>query len=576
MAKVETRQPGQVKSQISQARGASPSATAESFGGGGARAIGQLGQGLAAVSQDTQRTLQVYNQIDESTEFAKNKNDVRDAVRLANREFRGLSTQAQAKLGEEASNIYKPTEKEYEDIYRKFQEGFQEDPRLVEFYKASLDPKMEGHLSRVLSHQQSQRNVYKNNTLDAENQDAIEDAMSAWNDADEVASSEEIVKLNTMEKFKGQGQKVVSKRVEDAVSSMYVQVAGNIAQDSPQQAIKYAEQYKDKITPKAFTSLKAGLKDKADQEWVRDKAVGISADPNLSYEDKLKEVDKIKDAERAGKVRRLVKSRETEQRAVAKAEKDQAYQAEVDKVYTARGAYSLVDIPLSMDATEQNSLFTLADKIKKESLGGSTVSDKALLTDLMTMPLDDLRERDITGYISKLNSGDYSKVLDRYKGKGTGLTKPLQQAKTAIKAMDAFNIKEEGDAASKLTNDYIAALQKRLRGIPVNDQTSERINDIIYKDLLAPVTVDPWGLFNSETLFRFQVEQLDDLKRREDFYTQNIPESLKGFGEATKYDRGTERYYVDGDGVRRIYDRYGNYQKSFKAPTDKKKVVTNE
>lgn len=570
MPRVPTYQP-----QVSQ--GALPSvrlsggATSESFGGGTARAIGQIGQTFESVGLALTR----QNVFDETkTRLMKDKAFAREGINFSSSALRQKASELYRLKGKEAVDAYNQFEKFATDL-RKSQLKDLENDQQRDFFSASYDSLASGHLNRTMAFQEKALVDYERMTLDAQNKNAVEEAVAAWEDPSTVSNAEAVVTANTRHAQRGMGKDITDKSVEDAVNNLHSNVMSSISQESPSEAKKYLQGNWDKFNPGARDKLLKDISEMSLQEKSRDQAIVLSAS-NMSLEDQLKEVDKIKDPKEAALTRSLVKSRNNEKVAIKKAEEKQYVETEWDNLFESPKDYK---IPLELPANEQKSMQAykvqaLKEWEKNKGIGAGASTDWNTYTRLMLMPEGELSKLDLTPHIKNLAPSEYKALItlqrklrfptgSEQSKKAKRVRTVYQQASQALKGIDEFNIKEEGEDAATRTNQFYEQYSTRINQIPAEERTEEKVGEVI-RDLLSPVSVDT-GWFDlklDKNFYRFETPyQSADIE--EEVYTQNIPASLDRYTNV-KFHKGTGRYYVDGDGVRKVFDTYGVYIESFR------------
>lgn len=524
-----------------------PDATPSAFGGAQAQGISQLAQGLGAVTDALRES-----------EFNRDKALVRDELNNVRSEARTFMADVYSRKGKDAINVYPEVQKQL-DEYKKARLKKLTTPQQQEMFNTNYYTLMNGHLDRAIAFQEDARKKFEIETLQAENENAINDAVSARTDKKEILKAELEIEANTRQANKGQSADIIKNSVSEAVHNLHATVLEALAQDSPKAAAGYLAENKDKFDPKYAARTEAQLREKVKEIDIRDTAIAISSTGTL--EEQLSRVDKIADMDKATKVRRLVKERYNEKVNIQKAQAKQRIDSEADKIYKNPFGYRLNVSEFS--ASEQDYLYNLQQRIKNDKIaeqggGSKSRTQPDVYMDLMTMPVDDLRKQDLKKYVNKLSSSDFEEIFKRQRD-GDKYTNQMTTLKTAISGMDDFKIPsgrrsnsgKAKEAALRKTR-LIAAFQNRLNNVPVDQQTPDKINDIIYKELLAPV--DP-GIFSGE-IYRFEIPYLED-KKKDKYIRSILPESIDFDPDNVEYDERKNVFYVYGDGIRAVYDRDG-------------------
>ena len=587
MAKAPIYQPGQVKRQNLPSVRISTRATPASFGGARAEQIGAFGASLSQVSAvATNLTIQ--------SQEKKNRTLARDYYNQASRELNNwLTTDLYGREGEEALDAYDVAAKKVEEFRKKYVAKLKNN-RQQELFNASYDSLSAGHLNRAIGFQEQQRSKHELNTIAAENLLEIETAVDNRTDPEAVKAAEKTILINTLYVNKGASPEVKEKAVAEANNTLYNSVLDALINDSPGAAFSFYQINKDKFSPIMQVKLEAELKELTEAETVRNAATVIS-NSGLSIEDQLAEVDKIKDADIAAKVRSQVKNRNNEKALISKANAKQLLDDEWTRLLQNPRQY---DIPQSLPANVQKDMRTFQDQAAKEwaferGVGPGAVTDWLLYNDLMSMSDEEFAKEDMTEHITSFTPVHYKQLVDRQRGarfptgsakknKATRVRTIQQQAKAAISGMADFDTrtrkgkrKKEDEVldATERTNRYYEQLADALATIPEEEQTEERLGRLT-DHLLSPVTIRrgikftpfiPGTPFHKipypslgDKIYRFEMPYLEDIKEKQKAFKQNIPQNLKAYLDV-KFDDDAEIYYVEGDDITKFYDLAGTY-----------------
>jgi len=529
-----------------------PGATAAAFG--------------ATDAQATAGLLQLVGTAINSTNLLTDKSIVRDRLNDNRSEIRQYMGEIATRKGEDAINSYSEVEAKLNDVRRQTLDGFS-NQRQKDFYSSSYDPLMSSNLQNAIGFQTKARLEYERDTLLAANQNDVEDAVT--NRLDKQAITDSKLRIEDRTKFlnRGLGKEIIGRKVDEAVNNMHVSVLGALTQDSPEAAQGYLEQNWEEFNPIMRENLKVQLQQKADAAWINSNAQRITKSGG-DLAGQLKEVDKITagatgtDVNRANNLRKVVKDRFSEFEAIRELNSKETLDTEADKIYKDPFAYTL-DFA-EFNAREQDYLYNLQKRVKNDKLaergvGATTKSDPDTYMDLMSMPLEELRQEDLTKYVKALSSGDFKEVFKRQEG-GDKTTNQMSALKTAISGMKDFRIirkrGKRNEDASIRTSQLTAEYKKRLALIPPQEQTDAKLNDIIYNDLLAPVTTAPLSI---KTTYRFQVPYLEGRKQARAI-KDITPTNLRN-NQNVEYDQDRNIFYLYGDGIRKVYDIEGTLLK---------------
>ena len=544
----------------------SAQASPESFGAGQARDIQDLGAAMGKAGD-------AYSEYKLRSQQRTNKAIVRDSLNSAREEMRQYMSGVYRRRGKDAITVETEAAQELQKIRGKYLEQLKDDQQR-DFFTPSFDGLMQGHLDRAMAHQEEQRMEFERLTWDAENQNAIEDAVSARTDPKAIKDAEFTIVANTKASLYGAGEEITKKAVEDAVHNLHASVLSALTQDAPKAAQGYMTEHWDKFNPRVRDELKKDIDSQVAKAWVRDTAV-ILFNSGRSLPEQLEEVDKIKDVEKANALRNALVEMDDERQKVKKMKNRELYEGEFDKLFSDPVSYQ---VPLHLNATEQEKLYNMRKKLIEDNVaskgaGAKPATNWAHYEELMTMSDSDLAKADIPSY--DLAPPEFKSLIKmqreaRKDGGATRLRKPLQQLQDAIAGMPEFQVTKKkgkvdkkGQQAAIRRNKLISAFSNAINAMPEEQQTEDAINKLVYKDLLAPVTdsgVPGWP-FDNKNYFKYELHDIEDAEEKQAMFEKNVPDSLKGLSNV-EFDEQGKRYYVLGDGVRDVYDEYGRYIKS--------------
>lgn len=569
MAIVPKYESGQVALQPAPGPRLSPSATGKMFGGEQAQGIFSFAEGLGDFSNAALRSA-VLN--DAHSKKTRDTSVARDALNSARSEVRQFMAEVYQRKGKDAIDIYPEVEKKFQEIRKKYAAQFGNIDQ-QDLFTASYDTLMDSHLNRALAFQEDRRTEFEQATLSAENQNAVEDAIAAGADYSALLEAEETIVNNTNYANRGQKQAVKDEAVMLARHNLYQQKAISLANSSPTEALDFINQFEDKFKPSALSTLRAELEKQAMGEKAIAATKMIFA-MNIDDEGKLAEVDKIEDAALATQVRSLLKQRMAERDAINQVKVQQLVEDEWDNMFKDPMNY---EVPLYLPASDQKAIAQYKDQAIKDwkaqnGTGPAVETNYSKYYALMGMSDADFMEEDLMKYVKDFSPEDFKALVKMQrevrKGKANRVREMNQQAQGRISGMKDFQITVKGERneeAAIRTDRYYEQFSKQLAMIPEEEQTEERVGQLITQ-LLMPAEIgsklSPASWMQYRRAYRFEIPYLKDKGEQAEFYRRNPPESLRGF-DNLQYDETTQRYYVDGDGIRDIYDADGTYIKSF-------------
>lgn len=568
MVKVPTYTPGQIKEKKMPGVRFSANATGASFGGNTARDLGNLGDALTQAGNVAMHHAALENQklskAHARDALVRFKQEADDFLFGDGKENRGLYS----KQGKDASNATGEAEKAFSELRKKYVQELKDD-YTRELFDASADSYVSGNMRSIHKFRSSQIEKFHVATLDAQNKHFADTAMKNRMNPQMIKESQEGIVANVQAKYKGYGKDVIDAAIIQEKNNLHSNILGAHANESPRLAMDYLNANWEDFDPKNRAALKEKLNDMVENEWVRDKAMALDA---LPLEKAMAQVDKVKDADKAAKLRRLVKDRYSEKQMLKSLEDKQVLESETDVLFSAfqkddLAALKAYKTPMSAPGKDQEHLYALKQKflrdaLAKKGIGTKTQTNLVVWSRLEDMSIDDLRQVDLKQYIPDLNAADYKALFKKQRdGKGSKVTSPYQQLKIAVKDMGEFDPKDE--EGSQNLNRLIGQMRTRLEAIPQKEITEEKIHDIIYKELLAPANFEDegWFWFDREGK-RYELSYKEEDKAKH--FEENIPEPLKAYGEAVKFHPETERYYVQKNGIRKVFDKYGRHKVTVK------------
>lgn len=544
----------------------SANATGASFGGTRAKQLSQFGQALQATSDDIARSAVVYN---ETTLKRRDTSVARDSYIKASSEANQYMIDVFGREGKDAVDMYPEVEERLGEITRRYEESLS-NPRQREFFRASFDRSVENSLNRTAVYIQEARKKFEADTIDAENSLAVDTAVAVRTDPSAIVESERTIRANTAYRYRGQGPDVQKQKTDEAVNHLHTSVLKALQYDSPEAAQGYLTANWDKFNPTLREELKKVLKDTVESKVRRDTAQQIVAS-GKSLEDQLKAVDKIKDPQRADAVRKRVKDLNEEKAAADKARSVQRYEGLVDQVFQDPDTF---EVPLDLDAATQEKLYDLQKKLRKDKLaelGGTTPdnTDWGVYYELKSLPVEEFRDVDLLQYQKDLNETELKELIKEQRDARTdpakvfALRTPYQTAKDVVQGLPDFDVRQDGrrgERAALRRQRFFTQYEMRLSQLPADQRTAAKQLEIA-NELLSPAPI-PVPFWPDKKAYRFELPYIKE-RDRDNALRQNLPESLSAYPQVD-FDESTQRYFVDGDGVRDVYDIYGNYLTSFR------------
>lgn len=376
-------------------------APVSAFGAGQAADISKIGQAITNLGAAAYRS-------EKNTEGTKHRAVAREGLNSARSELRQFNAELYQRKGKDAVDAYKTAEDKHNELRSRYTEGMTPEQR--DMFTASYDNEMQRSLDRAIKFQEKARLDFDHSTMDAENQNAIEDAVDSIEDPNELVEAKSTIIANTRAKLIGQDPKVVAKGVEDAVHDLHMEV---LKAQPLEERLGYLKTHWKEVNPKVREGLKSDIEGMMEQTWVRDKAMELSSS-GKSLEQQLAEADKIADAGKAEKTKKLVKDRYNEKQSLKNLAVKEKYESEVDLIFKDPLKYE--GVPPTFPAQQQEHLYNLHQKLKSEELAKKGVGAKVQTNwgtydRLLKMPRDQFLKEDMTKYQAELAGSEMKQLI---------------------------------------------------------------------------------------------------------------------------------------------------------------------
>jgi len=441
---------------------------------------------------------------------------------------------------------------EFRKIHSK---GLNENER--RYFDAAVNNAGERTKDSLMGHETRETLAWSREMRDAYSHDLTEDAILY---PDRVEEFEGLILVNTKANLKGADPKTLKQASETATDGLYSAVLKSKMQD-PKDAQVFLDANWKKFEPSTRVEKKAEIKEMARQQEVSEFVLGAQPLP-LDEQYALAEKEFAKDAESLKEANAEIKAKFSRKESLKILAEDEKVESEADKI--AKDPLAYPGVPHGeFSFKRQKELERYAKTEKDAKAGIDARTDWVLYSDLK----DKLARGDKVNpreFRDKLASTEYKEIDKLARGKvkpDFRIVTPYQQAKTAVKDAKRFKGEEGGQRLNRL----LGGLNERIKDIPPNEVTTEVINDILYKDLLAPVDYGFWGT----DIHRFEIPFIEDenLRTKTALDKDNIPEPLKDAIEGqnktlddVQYDLASGDYYTDSLGKREVYDQFGNFR----------------
>lgn len=517
MPRVKGPQVGQVTANAAPNVTQSANASADSFGAGQARDVQRLGAGLQDVGGSLGKLAIVgQDRVDKAI--------ARDTLNQARTDMRTFMADVYSRKGKDAINAYGETQKKVDELRKKYG-ALLKTPNQRDLFATSFDSLSNEHLDKSVVFGEKAKVEYENNSLDAENQNAIEDAVANRTDPRAIHQAEVTLIQNTRYKFRGQSPEFVAEEVEKARHALHKGVLDSIAVDSPVAAKEYFKKFEKRFDPSERDAIKKTLEKEALSFEVRQTALQWSVE-GRTYEDQIKEIDKVKDPERAKLLKAEVETRTATRDAVVKRKQNDTEDAFWTQVKNGGGVpWGRVRGEVAKD------MFAYQQALVR---GFAPTSDRATLLRLGTLTDQELRDHDTAALVEtaqSLTKEDFEAIFERHKNlkldkatdaddsrfksvraDATMIGDLLEGAGFTVTGKKGGDRKKNADAINRFWTayDYRVAESERTSGKKL-DSLQKR--DIAEKLLIEAPTKGWFGL-SKKPLFNIKLDDIDTGTRK--------------------------------------------------------------
>ncbi len=517
MPRVKGPQVGQVQATPVPGVQQSANATAESFGGGTARDTQRLGAGL----QDVGASLGKFAIVQQDR---VDKSIVRDTLNSARTDMRTFMADVYSRKGKDAINALGETQKKVDELRKKYGAALKT-PYQRDLFGTSFDALSNEHLDKAVVFGEKAKVDYENNSLDAENQNAIEDAVANRTDPRAVHQAEVTLIHNTRYKNRGQSPEFIAEEVEKSRHALHKSILDAISVDSPVAAKEYFKKFEKRFDPSERTAIKTHLEKESMAFETRQQALQWSVE-GRTFEDQMKEVDKIKDPERAKLLKAEVEARTATREAVVKRRQDDTEFSFWNQVKQGGEVpYGRVRGEVAKD------MFAYQQALVR---GFAPASDRATLLRLGTMSDQELRDADTAELVNSaasLSKEDFEAVFDRHvrlkldkatdandsrfksvRADATMIGDLLEGAGFTVTGKKGGDREKNAAAINKFWDayDYRVAESERVTGRKLDSLQKKDIAE----RLLVEAPTKGWFGLSKKPLFNVKLEDIDTGLRR--------------------------------------------------------------
>lgn len=491
----------------------SASATKESFGGGQAQQLTNIGTAM-------QNTAEQVQKMAVESQARRDKALTRDVLVQAQTEALEYSKGVYSRQGKDAIDSYPAAQQDFAKMRQKYSRMLENDTQR-DLFNTSFDGVALSHASAILDHQEKERKRFEEETLDAQNKTAHDTAVAYRNRAEDISQAEMTILANTAFKYRPLGVDVAKLKQKEALHALHADIVDAfIKDDQPETAIEYIKNNRDRFNEAKLPEIEATAVKAGKNKWAYETAVSLNAS-GKSLEEQLAAVDsfiKDKDADTVEKLRAEVKQRYEDKIKIDDAKTKQAVEAEWDKMLADPYNYR---VPQFLPADAQTSMLTYRRKVLDDAVLARGVdvprtNNSDTMAQLKLLHPTELAKIDRTKIANELNAEEYREFVQLQnnarldeksadKEKFYKVRNVTQQGEDAISGIKAFKVSTDqtdrkNAPAKELRNQYYEYFEKRVNLIPEEKRTTDEIAKIT-KDMLSPVI----GLESYGIRFKFQL-----------------------------------------------------------------------
>tara|TARA_R110000803_G_C11989469_1_gene321882 strand:+ start:26694 stop:28313 length:1620 start_codon:yes stop_codon:yes gene_type:complete len=503
----------------------SVNSSAEDFGAGDARLVGQLGKITQKFGHDAAEMYQ-------ESEAKKSRASVRDTLTAAQGELRQNLVSVYSQKGKDASNSIEEFDFISDAVKKKY--GKDMSPDEMDLFSSNFQNYSNRHGERVFNHKLKQDEVFEMESKQGKVEGDIQDAVEFRNSDLDVQANLRNIKLDTASQYKHLGSDVVSSKTKEVVNKLFTEMV-EAEKDNPESALSMAEKYKDQFLD--YGKVKSDLEKHQIQKGLQEEAL-IEINEKKWIE---KEFDTLMENPEAYNV----------PIGVSKAGKDQ------DEFKQRRSSSVMKIISL------RNSLLKDANG-KGESKGTNGVGK---WLEFMALSDNDKKDVDLMQpeWKDAFNRAELKKA-GKIKQEGSGIPKRAEDIiKYAMGSNREFNLAGYGKNESKT---FTAEKAKQFHGmfneqfiagiadIPRDQLSEEKITKLVYSLLEPQVIYDEFFDGKSQqTRYKFELPYIQNKEDQEVFNKKIIREKIKNRDGVTT--DGSGNFFIEEGDERSVYKKDG-------------------
>lgn len=444
----------------------SANASADSFGGADAEALGRVAQGASNLGGSL---LDIG-----LTEQDKTNHDVaRGQVNSARLELNQYAQSEYAKAGSDAFGASQRIQAQAQKIQEKYN-GALTTSAQQDIFKNAFTTYSDEHVMRAQNFEQEQKKVYRSETLNQASDIDSQDIQAHMNDPAFVSRRLFDIEQNVKAEYAGHGD--VAMRADKVVQSTLMNVISETAMTDPNAALMFLDAHEDKLGGKAqVRSIRDYLEKKEFDLRKADIVMGETARPGATREEVIKNIQatKLPNDQKEKVIRDAMVQFDVVDAAKDK-DKREKNESSWNSFYQSPDLKTIANLPI--DATEKDKMTETLSKMTKQKTNEEYAQNLGQIQRLSTDEFLKLNLEEVKYDISPYNydrlKKEQAELRKTGKEKTPGFTKAIADETAEAKELSLFKIDEKkdsdvvkGEKQQKL-NQYIGEYSEKLSQVP--------------------------------------------------------------------------------------------------------------
>jgi len=538
-------------------------ATAESFGANEARLKGHLFRGVQKVGREGFNL--AVRQASKMSDL-EDRNLARDSVNKAMNDVRQVSSGFSRRRRGQVEGMNEEAFTSVQEIKASYLEGMDSDYQ-KQLFSTQFDNFSNSTLNVLKNHHDREVIAHEQETLDAQNS-LLGDLVIDYRDMSEtdyvtLNTDKGVVRvqgraalidqveiqraLNVRQKLIGSGEAVIQQALAKDKSLLHSNVIATFAQTDPRKALRYYNQYKDRIEPEFRGRLEEALREKVNEANMITHLDGFER-AGFNEEKQLSEIDEIykDDNKQLKEAKSRVKAKFKEKEGLQK----KKHQGVVNEQYNVIKQFTLADInsqgfsynpPMALDHKNKQYLYNAYQEHMKDLFGVGRTTNYDVYYDLYRM------EKSKFNQINLLNPKYRNELSSKHFEEFTKMQRKSESDWVSVRSTQSIVndfVKGVAFEFPELQREYYETIEEELNKQRPEDRNKiETVNKIIH-DLSFGLEVE--GTLFEKNLFEIAREEKEEkvlLQPVSEQEAEGVPDDAK-FIREYKVNYGNGRYRV--------------------------------